>query len=483
MKKKFLTYILIGVTCLLFEGVSVNAISFKDNDTIYSVEEVKFECDEEKLYFVGVDSENNLIYSSQENEYDVYKVGKNKQCAKMTKQEILDFIKYNYSHEWYDVLEEENKFYITKYSENILYNTGYIKTTDTSLKDKKYFELVNDNMMIQEVTSEELKQENLDKYYENVYFTIPSSVEIDDELTYYKEIDDENMYFGIYEIVENPTPDDIFDYYILVGEEECYSEEKLLEINSDLVEELLEKYSYIYVEKDIDEDKFYILAQIEKTVENEYGIEYYYTYDVYDMDGNAIEELKEIDSLKIYHNSLFGVIKDEKFKLYNSNFELLYEIDKKLDLYEAKYEDYIHYVLTYDNDDDIEKQYYIYVHKTLEGNDQTFNKDDLTFRFSGQMENVSKVLVNDKELSKENYTLKSGSTIVTLNKKYLSTLKAGEYTLSVEYNDGVKVSADFKVEEMPPKTGDNIVKFFVSGIISIIGLVFVMFYLKKEREN
>ena len=99
------------------------------------------------------------------------------------------------------------------------------------------------------------------------------------------------------------------------------------------------------------------------------------------------------------------------------------------------------------------------------------------------MENVSKVLVNDKELSKENYTLKSGSTIVTLNKKYLSTLKADEYTLSVEYNDGVKVSADFKVEEMPPKTGDNIVKFFVSGIISIIGLVFVMFYLKKEREN
>lgn len=72
----------------------------------------------------------------------------------------------------------------------------------------------------------------------------------------------------------------------------------------------------------------------------------------------------------------------------------------------------------------------------------------LTFRVNGEFEKFTGLKVDDKEVDKSNYTVKSGSTIVTLNADYLNTLGTGTHTISFMYDDG-EISANFKVAEAP----------------------------------
>ncbi len=60
------------------------------------------------------------------------------------------------------------------------------------------------------------------------------------------------------------------------------------------------------------------------------------------------------------------------------------------------------------------------------------------------------VELDDKVLSEENYTVKSGSTIVTLNAEYVATLAAGEHTLDIVSQSGTataKFTVNKKAEE------------------------------------
>ena len=64
--------------------------------------------------------------------------------------------------------------------------------------------------------------------------------------------------------------------------------------------------------------------------------------------------------------------------------------------------------------------------------------------------------VDGKLIDRENYTAKSGSTIVTLSKDYLATLPVGNHSLTVVFNDG-ECSTDFTVKAAGDNTnpGDN----------------------------
>lgn len=125
----------------------------------------------------------------------------------------------------------------------------------------------------------------------------------------------------------------------------------------------------------------------------------------------------------------------------------------------------------------------------------TINKDDnLTFRINADyslFENGGKVYVDGIETTE--YTSKSGSTIITLNKDYVNLLSVGEHTLKVAFNNGGEATTKFtiakaeetKAEESTnnPQTGDNIM-FYVSMLgLSIIGLAGVGLYIKKRRFN
>ena len=72
-------------------------------------------------------------------------------------------------------------------------------------------------------------------------------------------------------------------------------------------------------------------------------------------------------------------------------------------------------------------------------------------------ENGGQVYVDDETtpLDSSNYTSKSGSTIITLNKEYVSTLSEGEHTLIVVFNNDNSATTTFTVEKSTPTEETN----------------------------
>ena len=125
----------------------------------------------------------------------------------------------------------------------------------------------------------------------------------------------------------------------------------------------------------------------------------------------------------------------------------------------------------------------------------TIGEDGATFRINADyslFENGGKVYVDDTLVSSDNYTSKSGSTIITFTKDYMSSLSEGEHTLKVAFNNGGEATTKFTVakanttaEETTnnPQTGDNIM-FYISMLgLSIIGLAGAGLYIRKRRIN
>ena len=121
----------------------------------------------------------------------------------------------------------------------------------------------------------------------------------------------------------------------------------------------------------------------------------------------------------------------------------------------------------------------------------TIGEDGATFRINADyslFENGGKVYVDDALVSSDNYTSKSGSTIITFTKDYMSSLSEGEHTLKVTFNNGGEATTKFtvaKTEESTnnPQTGDNVM-FYISMLgLSIIGLAGAGLYIRKRRFN
>ena len=123
-------------------------------------------------------------------------------------------------------------------------------------------------------------------------------------------------------------------------------------------------------------------------------------------------------------------------------------------------------------------------YKILDGNNQKVDVEegkDLTVRASGDIENFVSLKMDGKEINKENYTIKPGSTIATLKSTYLATLTKGEHTLTFSYTDG-EVDAKLTVEKAEkteetkketnnPKTEDGIIVYMLIFVITSIGVV------------
>ena len=128
-------------------------------------------------------------------------------------------------------------------------------------------------------------------------------------------------------------------------------------------------------------------------------------------------------------------------------------------------------------------------YKFIEGANQTYiiNKtESALFKIDADYSLFNhKVYVDDKLIDEKNYTSKSGSTIVILNKEYISKLSVGEHTLKVAFTDGEAVTK-FVVKNKEinnPETGDNTIMFVMTGIISMFSLVLMSSYIKKAKNN
>lgn len=84
------------------------------------------------------------------------------------------------------------------------------------------------------------------------------------------------------------------------------------------------------------------------------------------------------------------------------------------------------------------------------------------FTFNVTMQDFQRALVDRKEISSGNYTIKeeNGNTVVILKEEYLNTLRAGTHTISIVSAAG-EAEAEFTISdasadtEKAPKTGDS----------------------------
>ena len=133
------------------------------------------------------------------------------------------------------------------------------------------------------------------------------------------------------------------------------------------------------------------------------------------------------------------------------------------------------------------------VYEVLEGANQKYTitkNSEAKFRINADFRlfDDGKVYVDNELVDPENYTAESGSTIITLKKEFVDTLSVGEHTLKVLFNDGGEAITTFNVAKVTvptdnPQTGDNIVFYIISGIISIVGLVGVGIFYRRKQTN
>ena len=123
-------------------------------------------------------------------------------------------------------------------------------------------------------------------------------------------------------------------------------------------------------------------------------------------------------------------------------------------------------------------------YQIVEGAGSKWTKDsgeDMRFKANGPAENVSGIEVDGHLVDPKNYTIESGSTIITVKAEYLQTLSVGVHTFKVKYTDG-ETGCLFTIQKAPEKhTGtdktedSNVVTAPMTGDVSpVAGWIILM---------
>ena len=131
----------------------------------------------------------------------------------------------------------------------------------------------------------------------------------------------------------------------------------------------------------------------------------------------------------------------------------------------------------------------------IEGEGQSITEGELKeliFRSNAAFSDFIRVELDGKTLDEKNYTVKEGSTVVTLKADYVATLSVGEHTIGIVSESGtatttftVNAKAVVDNDTNSPQTGDSshmalwIALLFVSGA----GVIGITVYGKKKRAK
>lgn len=119
---------------------------------------------------------------------------------------------------------------------------------------------------------------------------------------------------------------------------------------------------------------------------------------------------------------------------------------------------------------------------TITGGDsshQIGSSKGLTFTCSGKLEDLEGIYIDAKLVDSKNYTLKQGSTILTLKASYLDTLSVGKHTLKLQYKDGVSAETTFTITAKAGGENGNTSGSPQTGDASSAGLLFSLFALSS----
>lgn len=97
-------------------------------------------------------------------------------------------------------------------------------------------------------------------------------------------------------------------------------------------------------------------------------------------------------------------------------------------------------------------------YQILEGDNSQWKGDSsnhLVFKANGAVDKFTGILVDEETVDDKNYTVTSGSTVITLKAGFLGTLANGKHRLTVLYLDG-ETSAVFEI--LPKSSGSDLDK-------------------------
>ena len=131
--------------------------------------------------------------------------------------------------------------------------------------------------------------------------------------------------------------------------------------------------------------------------------------------------------------------------------------------------------------------------KLLEGADQVWtkgSKDGMVWRIQEDPQAFKRVLVDGKELKDTEYTVTSGSTIITLQPSYLETLSAGQHTIRFEFTTG-NIETHFTIKDAEKATQSestdtglqNHLGLWISICMAAASGLFAMMILVRRKER
>lgn len=129
-----------------------------------------------------------------------------------------------------------------------------------------------------------------------------------------------------------------------------------------------------------------------------------------------------------------------------------------------------------------------FVPEITKGANAAWQKGDegLSFTSNAEFADFIKVQVDGKDLNAANYTVKEGSTIVTLKASYLDTLEAGEHKLAIVSKTGTaetKFTVEKEAGSDTPKTDDsaNMMMWLALMMLAGAGAVGTKVYSRKFK--
>lgn len=130
--------------------------------------------------------------------------------------------------------------------------------------------------------------------------------------------------------------------------------------------------------------------------------------------------------------------------------------------------------------------------KIIEGANQTVKQgDSAAFKSDADFSYFKYVLVDGKQISSDSYTIKEGSTIVTLKSEFVSTLSVGKHTLSIVSKTGSadtkftveKAALPSEISETVANTRDGNMVLLTAAFVTLSGGMLIAAQKRRKLEK